>query len=179
MNDTREATLNSAFLRALTPFVLKATSVTENQGIWSLFVPELEKREHLPFRGAWRFLSWLTGTHPLRYSDDQNCGHLKFEQAMAKTLPLSEVKTRLPELVAGVDEREEEVVVTKNGRPAAVLVNVHEYARLKETLDVLSDPDLLQQVAESRAFYRSGKKGLSFEDVFGEPLAPAKKRRTG
>ena len=43
---------------------------------------------------------------------------------MAKTLPLSEVKTRLPELVAGVDEREEEVVVTKNGRPAAVLVKI-------------------------------------------------------
>lgn len=33
---------------------------------------------------------------------------------MAKTLP--EVKTRLPELVTGMEEREEEVVVTKNGR---------------------------------------------------------------
>ena len=97
---------------------------------------------------------------------------------MAKTLPLSEVKTRLPELVAGVDEREEEVVVTKNGRPAAVLVNVQEYARLKETLDVLSDPALMQQIAESRAFYRTGKKGLSFEDVFGEPVTTPKKRRT-
>jgi prevent-host-death family protein len=97
---------------------------------------------------------------------------------MAKTLPLSEVKTRLPELVAGVEEREEEVVVTKNGRPAAVLVNVQEYARLKETLDVLSDPALMQQIAESRAFYRAGGKGLSFEDVFGEPLIPTKKRRT-
>lgn len=96
---------------------------------------------------------------------------------MAKTLSLSEVKTRLPELVAGVQEREEEIVVTKNGRPAAVLLNVQEYARLKETLDVLSDPDLMQQIAESREFYRAGKKGLSFEDVFGEPLAPTKKRR--
>ena len=57
---------------------------------------------------------------------------------MAKTLSLSEVKTRLPELVAGVQEREEEVVVTKNGRPAAALINVDEYTRLKETLDVLS-----------------------------------------
>ena len=96
---------------------------------------------------------------------------------MAKTLPLSEVKTRLPELVAGVEEREEEVVVTKNGRPAAVLVNVQEYARLKETLDVLSDPSLMQQIAESRAFYRARKKGLSFEDVFGEPVTASKKRR--
>jgi prevent-host-death family protein len=97
---------------------------------------------------------------------------------MAKTLPLSEVKTRLPELVAGVEDCEQEIVVTKNGRPAAVLVNVHEYARLKETLDVLSDPLLVQQIAESRAFYRTGKKGLSFDDVFGEPLTRPKKRRT-
>lgn len=52
---------------------------------------------------------------------------------MAKTLPLSEVKTRLPELVTGVQEREELVVVTKKGRPAAILMNVDEYTRLKET----------------------------------------------
>lgn len=97
---------------------------------------------------------------------------------MGKTLPLSEVKTRLPELVAGVQEREEEVVVTKNGRPAAVLVNVDEYARLKETLDVLSNPDLMKQISRSKAFYQSGKKGLTFEDVFGEPLTLVKKRRT-
>ena len=48
---------------------------------------------------------------------------------MAKTLSLSEVKTRLPELVAGVQEREEEVIVTKNGRPAAILMNIDEYTR--------------------------------------------------
>ncbi|TKB55882.1 MAG: type II toxin-antitoxin system Phd/YefM family antitoxin [Nitrospira sp.] len=97
---------------------------------------------------------------------------------MAKTFSLSEVKTRLPELVAGVQEREEEVVVTKNGRPAAILINVDEYARLKETLDVLSDPVLMKQIGKSQAFYNTGKKGLSFEDVFGELLTPAKKRRT-
>jgi antitoxin YefM len=96
---------------------------------------------------------------------------------MPKTLPLSEVKTRLPELVAGVDEREEEVVVTKNGRPAAILINVREYERLKETLDVLGDPALMKQIRQSEAFYASGKKGLSYEDVFGEPLKPTRKRR--
>ena len=97
---------------------------------------------------------------------------------MAKTLSLSEVKARLPELVAGVQEREEEVVVTKNGRPAAILINVDEYTRLKETLDVLSDPVLMKQIGRSQVFYKAGKKGLSFEDVFGEPFTPAKKHRT-
>ena len=97
---------------------------------------------------------------------------------MAKTLSLSEVKTRLPELVAGVQDREEEVIVTKNGRPAAILINIDEYARLKETLDVLSDPGLMSQIAKGRTFYKTKRKGLSFEDVFGEPLMPSKKRRT-
>ena len=39
---------------------------------------------------------------------------------MAKTMPISAVKTRLPELVSAVEEREDEIVVTRNGKPAAV-----------------------------------------------------------
>ncbi|MBI4529299.1 MAG: type II toxin-antitoxin system Phd/YefM family antitoxin [Deltaproteobacteria bacterium] len=96
---------------------------------------------------------------------------------MSKTLPISEVKARLPELVSGVEEREEEVVVTRKGKPAAVLVNFSEYERLKETLDVLSDPALMQQIRSSRRFYSKGRKGLSFEDVFGEPLQTPKRRK--
>lgn len=95
---------------------------------------------------------------------------------MAKVLPISEVKARLPELVRGVEDREEEVVVTRNGKPAAILVNHAEYERLKETIDVLSDPELMRQIKLSRRFYGSGRKGLSFEDVFGEPLRASKSR---
>jgi antitoxin YefM len=95
---------------------------------------------------------------------------------MTKTLPISEVKTHLPELVTGVAEREEVIVVTRKGKPAAVLVNFDEYERLKATLDVLADPELMSQIRKSRRFYASGKKGASFEDVFGEPLRPVGKR---
>ena len=96
---------------------------------------------------------------------------------MAKILPISEVKARLPELVTGVEEREEEVIVTRNGKPAARLINYAEYERLKATLDVLSDPDLMEQIRVSLAELSKGKKGLSFEDVFGEPLIPGRKKR--
>jgi antitoxin YefM len=98
------------------------------------------------------------------------------QQDMAKTLPISEVKARLPELVSGVEEREEEVIVTRKGKPSAVLINYAEYERLKETIDVLSDADLMRQIRQSQRFYAAGKKGLSFEEVFGEALHPAKKR---
>lgn len=95
---------------------------------------------------------------------------------MSKTLPISEVKARLPELVTGVAEREEEIVVTRNGKPAAVLVSYDEYERLKETLEVLSDRRLMDQIRESERHFAKGGKGLSFEEVFGEPLLPVPKR---
>ena len=76
---------------------------------------------------------------------------------MAKTMPICEVKTRSPELVSGVQKREDEIVVTRNDKPAAVLINYDEYERLKEMLDVLSDPASMRQIAQSKRFYaRSG-----------------------
>jgi len=98
---------------------------------------------------------------------------------MPKTLPISDVKTRLPELVKAVAEREEEVIVTRNGRPAAVLINYTEYERLRETIDLMSDPALLRQIRASRRFFRGRRRGLSLEDVFeGFPPRGEKSRRS-
>ena len=96
---------------------------------------------------------------------------------MTRTLPISEVKARLPELVTGVEKREDSLVVTRNGRPAAVLVSHAEYQRIQETLDVLSDPGVMAQIRESRKQFASGKPGTTFEDLFGEPLVPEPKRK--
>jgi prevent-host-death family protein len=95
---------------------------------------------------------------------------------MARTLPISDVKTHLPELMTGVEEREEEIVVTRNGRPAAVLVNFEEYERLKATLDVLSDANLMRQIRASRRYFAAGGKGVPLEQVLGEPLKKPGKR---
>ncbi len=89
---------------------------------------------------------------------------------MARTLPISEVKTKLTDLVTGIERRGEEIVVTRNGRPAAVLISHAEYSSLRETLDVLTSPDLLCQIRKSRRYFKKGSKGGTFEDVFGEPL---------
>lgn len=95
---------------------------------------------------------------------------------MTRTLPLSDVKTNLPKLVKGVEKREEEIVVTRNGRPAAVILNYEEFHRLKDTLEVLSDAPLMRQIRKSRSYYKKRKRGLSFEEVFGEPLKPHRRR---
>jgi prevent-host-death family protein len=81
-------------------------------------------------------------------------------------LPVSEVKTHLPEVIKGVSERADEVVVTRNGRPAAVLVNVEDYESLKETLEILSDPALMRQIRASRRYWSRGGKGIPLDQIF-------------
>lgn len=87
-----------------------------------------------------------------------------------KTLPLSEVKARFPQLVSDIKFREDQIIVTRHGKPAVVMLSYDEYERLRETLDVLSDPALMRQIHKSLAYFAKGGKGKSFEDVFGEPL---------
>ena len=77
---------------------------------------------------------------------------------MTKMLPISEVKTRLLELVRGVFERADEIVITRNGRPAAILVSLEEYEGLRETLEILSDPEAMAQIRRGEAYFRRGAK---------------------
>lgn len=87
---------------------------------------------------------------------------------MAKTLPISEVKMKLGELVAGLEAGDEEVIITRNGRPAAVLLATEAYEALKETLAILSNPETIAQIRRARAYFDAGYHGLSVEEVFPE-----------
>jgi antitoxin YefM len=68
-----------------------------------------------------------------------------------KTLPLSEVKMKLSALVDSVNATEQEVVITKNGRPVAVLVSPDEFEGWRETLAVKSDPELMAEIKKGVA----------------------------
>ena len=63
-----------------------------------------------------------------------------------KTLPLSEAKSRLSGLVEQVRSLDEQVVITRNGRPAAVLVSAEEFERWKETIEVRGDAQLMKEI---------------------------------
>jgi antitoxin YefM len=68
-----------------------------------------------------------------------------------KTLSLSEAKMKLSALLDSIGITDEAVVITKNGRPAAVLVSPDEFESWRETQAVLSDNELMGEI----------KKGLS------------------
>ena len=78
-----------------------------------------------------------------------------------RILPLAEAKAKLSQLVADVASTDEEVTITKNGRAAAVLVSYEEFESWQETLAVLSDRELVEEI-------RTGLRQLKQER--GRPL---------
>lgn len=76
---------------------------------------------------------------------------------MAKMLPFTEARTHLTELLDEVERVHEHVVITRNGRPAAVVMSQAEYDSLMETLEILGDPKLMADLAASDEDVAAGR----------------------
>ena len=69
---------------------------------------------------------------------------------MSDVLPLAEVKAKFSEMVDRVEQQHDRITVTRNGRPAAVLMSADDLAALEDTLELLSDPAAMADIARAR-----------------------------
>lgn len=72
-------------------------------------------------------------------------------------LSLAEIKKRLSEIVDGIEDHHDRVVLTRHGRPAAVLISPAELESLEETLDLLSDPKAMREIRKAEAAIEAGE----------------------
>ncbi|MBI1976464.1 MAG: type II toxin-antitoxin system Phd/YefM family antitoxin [Candidatus Omnitrophica bacterium] len=87
---------------------------------------------------------------------------------MTLTLPVSEVKMKLTHLIEQVQGQADEIVVTRRGKPAAIILSYEEYEGLKETLEIMSQPKLVAELKRRLGYFRRGGKGLTLEQIFGD-----------
>lgn len=71
-------------------------------------------------------------------------------------MPLADVKNRLSEVVERLEREHGRVVITKHGRPAAVVLSIEDLEGLEETLEILSDKPLMRRLRKSQAEVESG-----------------------
>jgi prevent-host-death family protein len=71
-------------------------------------------------------------------------------------LPLAEARSRLSEIVTDAQATHERFEITRNGRPAAVLVAAEDYDAMRETIAVLADGDLMRDVRKGLTQLRTG-----------------------
>src|SRR5579875_612383 len=74
----------------------------------------------------------------------------------AEHMPLADVKNRLSEVVERLEREHGRVVITKHGRPAAVVMSMDDLEGLEETLDILSDPKLMRRIRRAEAEIAAG-----------------------
>ena len=82
-----------------------------------------------------------------------------------KILSLSEAKIKLSELIEKVYSTDEEIVITKNGRPAAILISPDDYEGWKETIAIKSDPDLMKEIKRGLSALKKKSKLYTLEEL--------------
>jgi prevent-host-death family protein len=85
-----------------------------------------------------------------------------------KVLPLSEVKTKLSELVDVVERRDETVTVTRNGKPVAVIVSKDEYDGWRETIEIMKDAEFMKEIRAGIRALKRTKKRYTVEELFAD-----------
>lgn len=73
------------------------------------------------------------------------------------TLPLTEAKARLNELVEEAVATHERVTITRHGRPVAVLISVDDLESLEETLFWQAQPGIHEDIETARAEHAAGE----------------------
>lgn len=74
-----------------------------------------------------------------------------------ETTSLSDLKARLSEYADRAEQQHEQFTITKNGRPAVVMVSAAEWESLQETLFWLSQPGIHESLAEAEADVAAGR----------------------
>lgn len=84
------------------------------------------------------------------------------------TKTATEAKAHFLELVRAAEQCSGRFVITRAGRPAAVLMNADEFEGWLETLALVSDPNVRAELHEAIQELKAGR-GHSFEEVVGRP----------
>ena len=75
---------------------------------------------------------------------------------MTRNVTLKNLRPKLPRIIDEVDSKMDRFIVTKRGRPVALIISVDDYESLLETLDVLSDAGLMKKIKKAEAEVRKG-----------------------
>jgi prevent-host-death family protein len=85
-----------------------------------------------------------------------------------KTMPLSEVKTKLSKLVHAVERRDEVVSITRNGKPVAIIISNDEYEGWRETVEIMRDAKFMREIRKGIQSLRRTKKRYTLDELFGD-----------
>ena len=83
-------------------------------------------------------------------------------------LSIRELRPRLPGVVRDAASTYTRYVVTRRGKPVAVIVGLEDYERLLETLEIGKDWALTRRIQKAESELKRGKKGKPLQGIHRE-----------
>ena len=83
---------------------------------------------------------------------------------MARIVPFTDARATLSDLLDLVEREQEHVVITRKGKPVAIVMSVDEWESWEETIDVLSDPEAMEALRASEEDVKAGRL-VDFDEV--------------
>jgi len=74
-----------------------------------------------------------------------------------KFVPVGEARQHFSELITEVQKYREHVMITKNGRPAAMMISFDEWEEITETEFWRSQPGIMEDIAAAKAEIERGE----------------------
>ena len=76
---------------------------------------------------------------------------------MTKSVTLKALRPKLPKIIDEIDSKMDRFIITKRGRPVALMISMDDYESLLETLDVLSNTRLMRKIKKAEADISAGR----------------------
>ncbi len=74
-----------------------------------------------------------------------------------KTLPLTEARKDLSKIVDEVSNVHEHVTITRQGKPAAVVMSADEFESWQETMEIMADPKAMAAIRRGEKDIKAGR----------------------
>lgn len=78
-------------------------------------------------------------------------------QTIETYVPITQAKAKLLDIVRQIGDTDDTVAITKNGVPEAVLLSMKKFEGFLETIDILSDAEMVNQLKASARDTKEGK----------------------
>ncbi len=85
-----------------------------------------------------------------------------------KILPISKVKTNLSRILSVLEQADEAVTITRNGRPVAVIMSKDMYDGWQDTLEILSDSGFAKEIRDGIRRLRRTKRRYTIDELFAD-----------
>ena len=80
-------------------------------------------------------------------------------------IPVTKAKTKLLDIIRLINDNEDTIAITKNGIPRAVIMSMEQYESMRETMSILGDQEMIEQVRCSKKEVKENRPLVALEDL--------------